>query len=328
MADPIVSHGSPADQAVEWLVRLQSEQATDEDRTDFASWYAASDAHRTAYAEARAFVQTLREPAHEVWDEQVTGRPVAVESKVRSWIPAFAVCSMLALALLFLWSAFPLRMPDDVIATGKGQHRQITLPDGSAITLNANTALRVAFSDHRRAIELQAGEAFFIVAKDAERPFEVHAADGRTRAVGTRFNVRLRETTATITVVEGVVEVSHQPGFSNAARSPTEPVQIHPNQAVSYSRERGLGSVASSDTLTSLAWQRGQLVFNKKPLADVIDELNEQWEGHIFVTGSRLRRLPVNGVFDIHAPQSVVRAIERTFHIRSVTLPFNIIVLY
>ena len=234
----------------------------------------------------------------------------------------------MALALLFLWNPLPLQPPTDVIATGKGQHRRITLPDGSAVTLNANTAIRVAFSDQRRAIELRSGEAFFDASKDAQRPFEVHAADGRTRAVGTQFNVRLRETAATVTVVEGLVEVSHDPGSSNALHPPTKPVQVRPNHTVSYSREGGLGNVAPSDALTSLAWQRGQMVFNKKPLADVIDELNEQWDGYIFVTGSRLRQLPVNGVFDIHAPQSVVRAIERTFHIRSVTLPFNIIVLY
>jgi transmembrane sensor len=315
-----------SDQAVAWLVRLQSDSVTDTDRIGFAAWHASSEAHRLAYTEAQTFVRRLHSPAQEIWNARSTEDAAGTTSQVRVWISAVAASVLLIAAVLVLWNAYPLRS-SDIITTEKGQHREVRLADGSTVILNSNTSLRVAFSEQQRRIELQQGEAFFVVAKDALRPFEVSAGNGLTRAIGTEFNIRIREATGTVTVVEGIVQVSQQGSPPDLAGSiPAQSVYRH--QTISYSREQGLGHVITSDPVASLAWRRGQLVFNKQPLSQVIEELNQQWNGHIYVAGSRLRQLPVNGVFDLHDIPAVVRAIERTFKVRSITLPFNVVVLY
>lgn len=324
MLDPRTPQRHLQDQAVAWLVRLQSDQVTDADRAGFAVWYAASDAHREAYSEAEMFVNRLRRPAQDVWDEQLLGRSSGSRAWVGWWKPV-AACVLL-LSLAFLWHAFTLSSPD-VFKTAKGEHRRFQLEDGSSVLLNSNTTIRVAFTGQRREMELVAGEAFFVVAKDPERPFEVRAGLGTTRAVGTEFNVRLRESTATVTVVEGVVRVS-QPPPTDGGKSDESSIEVSQNEVVSYSQAEGMGALRRSDPVTTLAWQRGQMVFNKRPLAEVIDELNQQWDRHVFVAGPRLRQLPVNGVFDIHDPDAVVRAVERTFHVRSLSLPLNVLVLF
>lgn len=325
MIDPLTARGQLQDQAVAWLVRLQSDEATDADRAGFAAWYVENDAHREAYSEAKTFVNRLRGPALEMWDEQLLERPSKWMEWIRRWTPAVAACA-LALALAFLWHAFNLPSAD-ILRTAKGEHRRFQLADGSSVLLNANTIIRVAFTGERRGLELETGEAFFVVAKDPKRPFEVHAGLGTTRAVGTEFNVRLRESTATVTVVEGVVRVSQPPRSADGIPADSS-IEVSQNEAVSYSQADGMGSLRRSDPVTSLAWQRGQMVFNKRPLGEVIDELNQQWDRRIVVAGPRLRQLPVNGVFDIHDPDAVVRAVERTFHVRSLALPLNILVLY
>ena len=328
MSDPRTPDDALVDQALAWLLRLQSDNATDADRDRFAAWYAENDAHRRAYSEAKDFTDRLRRPAQEVWDAQVPRRAAGYRRDVHHWLPATALGAALVSIVVLLWSTFPLQ-PHDVIKTAKGEHRRVTLPDGSTVILNANSAVRVAYSDQSRDIELQSGEASFLVARDSRRPFEVHAAEGVTRAIGTEFNIRLRPSVTTVTVVEGIVQVV-QPTteLADSPKRDAAAVEVRPNESISYSRADGLGATQRSDVLSSLAWRRGQLVFNQKLLAEVIEELNQQWEGHIFVVGAQLRQLSVNGVFDIHDTLSVVQAIERTFQVRSVTFPFDIIVLY
>lgn len=325
MIDPQLPQRHLQDQAVAWLVRLQSEEATDADRAGFAAWLALSDSHRNAYSEAEMFVGKLRRPALEAWDEQLFKTPSRSRVWARWWVPAVAACMALLFLVFFRPASTPLS--PDVLKTAKGEHRRFQLEDGSSVLLNSNTTVRVAFTGQHRGMELEAGEAFFVVAKDSKRPFEVHAGLGTTRAVGTEFNVRLRESTATVTVVEGVVRVSPSPRSGGGTVADSS-VEVSHNEAVSYSGSDGMGSLRRSDPVTSLAWQRGQMVFNKRPLAEVIDELNQQWDRRVFVAGPRLRQLPVNGVFDIHDPDAVVRAVERTFHVRSLSLPLNILVLY
>ncbi len=325
MTDPTTSQNSLADQAVAWLVRLQSQQATDADRANFASWYAASDAHRSAYSEAEAFVGRLHQPARDVWEEQRLHRSSASPPWTGRRLAAVAACLAVVATGLLLWQMAGTK-PGEWLTTHKGEQRRVDLADGSSVWLNSNTALRLAYSDQRRRLELQQGEAFFVVAKDATRPFEVIAAQGLTKAVGTEFNVRLRNEAATVTVAEGVVEVS-QASSQGQADSAGSPIQLRRNETVSYSPS-GMGRIAHSEAVGSLAWRRGQFVFNQQPLGEVIEELNHQWNGHVFVGSAKLRQFPVNGVFDIHDPPAVVRAIERTFHVRSVTFPFQIIVLY
>lgn len=325
MMDPTTPQSSLSDQAVAWLVRLQSQDATDADRAGFASWYATSEAHRSAYSEAEAFVGQLHRPAREIWEEQLLSRPSGATQWTRHWMPAMAICMTFAVAALFLWQTVGPNHAE-VLKTEKGEQRRFQLADGSSVLLNSNTALRVAYTEQRRALELQRGEAFFVVAKDSTRLFEVTAARGLTRAVGTEFNVRVKDAAATVTVTQGVVEVSRA-GSEDRPTTSDSPIHLHPREMVSYS-PRGMGGITRNDTFSSLAWQRGQFVFNQQPLGDVIEELNQQWTGHVFVANARLRQLPVNGVFDIHDTPGVVRAIERTFHVRSVSLPFQVIVLY
>ncbi|MGC4097100.1 MAG: FecR domain-containing protein [Nitrospira sp.] len=328
MIDPRSPDDALVDQAIAWLLRLQSDDATDADRERFAAWYAESNAHRVAFLEAKDFTSRLRRPAQDMWDKEFLGRTSGERALLKQWLPAMALSAVLVAVVALLWGTLPFQS-SGVITTAKGEHRRVDLPDGSTVILNANSAVRVAYSDQRRDIELQSGEASFVVAKDPQRPFEVHAGEGITRAIGTEFNVRLRPSITMVTVVEGIVQVVQRTTDRSFSQERTAAaVEVRPNQAVSYSRIHGIGAVQKTDLLSSLAWQRGQLVFNQKPLAEVIEELNQQWEGHIFVAGDQLRTLSVNGVFDIHDTPAVVQAIERTFHVRSVTLPFDIVVLY
>src|SRR5262249_36488345 len=80
-----------------------------------------------------------------------------------------------------------------VYKTKVGEIRRVPLSDGSAVTVNSSTDLKVRMEKRSRQIELERGEAWFEVAKDAKRPFVVIAGRVKARAIGTAFSVRRRE---------------------------------------------------------------------------------------------------------------------------------------
>src|SRR5690606_15701139 len=109
-------------------------------------------------------------------------------------------------------------------STGIGQRSTVTLQDGSIVELNAQTRIKVAFGAERRSVQLLDGQAIFRVAKDASRPFVVHAGDREIIALGTAFDVRLDPSAMRVTLLEGKVAV--RPEGSAAALEwprPSEP---------------------------------------------------------------------------------------------------------
>jgi transmembrane sensor len=91
--------------------------------------------------------------------------------------------------------------------TKTAERLDIALSDGSHISLGAKSRLYVAFTKDRRTVQLEAGEGYFTVAKDAGRPFVVHALRTDVTAVGTAFDVRAVADRVTVVVSEGVVKV-------------------------------------------------------------------------------------------------------------------------
>lgn len=124
---------------------------------------------------------------------------------------AASLAAVLAIGGIFLHSRVGL------YTTGFGEQRILTLADGSVVTLNTESQIKVDFSATERLIELRTGEAFFRVAHEASRPFFVEAKDAIVRAVGTQFNVRIAPQDTVVSVVDGVVKVSVNKDFPSAA---------------------------------------------------------------------------------------------------------------
>jgi transmembrane sensor len=169
-------------------------------------------------------------------------------------------------------------------------------------------------TDTGRDIELLDGEALFIVAPDAARPFTVGARTLRAQALGTRFDVDQRGDRATVTVLEHAVRVDAMHG------SQADSVTIGEGERISYSAADGWSEQTTVPAETAVAWQRGKLIVESQPLGDVIAHLNRYHRGTIVVTGEALRALRVTGVFDITDPDGALRLIARTLRLRTTSL--------
>lgn len=161
----------------------------------------------TLISEARAYteqvVTTLRDESPAQVHRQ---RPRVARASL-----AFAFAATLLVAIGAAWIVW---MTPQKFETRFGEQRFVRLDDGSGVTLNTASKIEVKLSKGHRSIRLVHGEALFDVAHDPARPFDVQTGNTILRAVGTRFDVDVRSNRTTVTVVEGIVSLTH--GVSEA----------------------------------------------------------------------------------------------------------------
>ncbi len=197
-----------------------------------------------------------------------------------------------------------------------GELKKITLQDGSILTMNTQTELRVHYTRERRDIGLVRGEVMFTVAHDASRPFEVRVGKWTALAVGTEFAVRrLNEATADITVTEGVVQML-QPSGNVAAAQP----RLTANQKATLGSDGKieLSQVSATDMGAQLAWRTHLVVFSGVPLREALAEMNRYTHKHIAVTDPEISQRRIVGVFSTVDSQTFISAMEATLGVEAV----------
>lgn len=284
----ILSPQPPADPvaatAAGWLARQHAGLDAAE-KAELAAWLAADARHAAAWARLAAYwsaAAALPRPA-------TARRPVR-----RGWQIAAAV-ACLCIAVLAGWLlAEPGRFADLQSATG--ERRAAVLADGSRIELSTDSAVDVAFDATMRRVRLLRGEAFFEVTRDpAGRPFVVEANGGSVTALGTAFAVA-REDDGGVRVVVTEHAVAVRPDAGQA-----EDVQtVAAGQMLEWRRGGAVTAPPQPcDAAVLLGWREGQLVFDSRPLADVMAELDRWRPGRTVILGHDLARRPVSMAVDI-----------------------------
>lgn len=298
-----------SDEAIERLVQLHSGSAGAAERMDFLRWRGQSAEHELAAREAEALWGALPETRSAQRYRQRVQRPRRLLAlAVAACVAAIAVTIALPEPLAGLYSDY---------ATRTGERRMLELADGSRVWLNSESALSVDFSPQQRRLRLHGGEALFEVAKDPSRPFIVEARGGEVRAVGTRFDVDSRGPQVRVDVTEGVVQV-------NSAGS--APVRLSAGERLSYRESTAPEPVQPLDLSSASAWQRGKLIFNQRPLGEVLDELERYLPGRIVLTDSALRQHKVSGVFDLKDPDALLKTLERLQPVKVTHMPWLVLI--
>ena len=229
----------------------------------------------------------------------VTERPREPRAR-RHWGLGLAAAVLAAILIGGVIQFMPEPPDPNVYTTAIGEQTSLPLADGSLVTLNTQSTLRVAYSDQFRDIHLTAGEALFDVTKDQDRPFRVITEHAVVTAVGTQFNVRNVADDVVVTVVEGVVDVEP----STAVR----PARLTVGQQARVAS----GEVAVVETAVekATAWRERRLVFESMTLAEVIDEFNRYNDPPLLIDDPKLRELPISGVFRANDRASFVEFLK------------------
>lgn len=296
-----------SNEALVRIVRLHSGEAGEKDWAEFRRWRSISAEHETAAAEA----ELLWSDASDLHRDARTGLVKPGRRKPVSRRAVIGGIGVAALALGGLRLTGNLRGVFSDHATATGQTGVVDLPDGSRAHLNAASALNVAFSDHRRLVELIEGQAYFEVASDPmRRPFDVKAGDVTVTALGTAFDVNrnLPDGATEVMVAEHVVRVA-----SAGAR---QPIELEAGQAVIVSRDGTAGPVTGAESSTTAAWRNGVYIAESRPLAQVVAALQAYHEGWLVVEDDKARSLRVNAVLDLRTPDSSLDALASGLPIR------------
>ena len=302
-------------EAAEWYFRRDAGALSTEEDAQFQLWLTLP-AHRRAYEELAApwtALGAIPRPA----TAAVPKRPPVWRG--RTGLAGAALAAAIALALIIPQTGWLLLWQADA-TTAVGETREVSLADGSIVTLNTDSAIAIAYDTGERRIRLLRGEALFTVAKDAGRPFTVETQGGTAEALGTAFTVRDDDDGATVAVVESRVAVRYPADAAGA-------VTVSPGEAVSYAHGR-LGPVESVDIDERTAWRRGKLVFVDRPLGDVIDELNRYHRGRLQIIDPAIRSHRVSGVFSTGDPLAVVDALEASLGLHSTRLTRYLVLLH
>ncbi|MEO1247789.1 MAG: FecR domain-containing protein [Pseudomonadota bacterium] len=204
----------------------------------------------------------------------------------RPYLPLAAAAGAAATVFAFLlWSSPEY---EATFQTVVGQHQEIRLPDESVLTLNTDSQVTVVYTDTERRVHLERGEVHFDVTPAPARPFKVAAGSGTVRAVGTAFNVYLKNELVEVTVAEGIVEVQ-----ANGTSLPATEI-LNEGQRLEYSDTIESVSTVDPDEITrKLAWQDGMLDFEENTLAEVIAEAGRYTSTRITIVDPDVEDLPV-----------------------------------
>ncbi|MCW8311220.1 FecR domain-containing protein [Sphingobacterium sp. InxBP1] len=144
----------------------------------------------------------------------------------------------------------------------------LTLSDGTRVWVNSESELtyKAGFDKNERKVKLK-GEAYFEVAKDADRPFIVEANDLRIQAIGTAFDINSYTSNASVSLTEGRVKVhGYQKEIVIDAGNVAKMLN---DQLVSYPLK---------DAEEATAWKDGYFYFKNKNMQQILDELS-RWYG-------------------------------------------------
>ena len=192
-------------QACEWVSRFDRGLSTDE-QAALSAWLAVDSRHCGAFARAQAVWRDLDRAQVFHIAEELRQAPSAAERQPQA--PREVGCGGCAATHRRCGYHRLVSYPRNAVSTAAGEVRQLPLPDGSRVVLDARSRISVQFEPATRLVRLESGQALFEVAKDATRPFIVVAGEYRVRAVGTAFLVSVESASqAQVTVTKGTVQV-------------------------------------------------------------------------------------------------------------------------
>ncbi|MEJ1962037.1 MAG: FecR domain-containing protein [Gammaproteobacteria bacterium] len=342
------SRASVIQEAADWHARLRSESLSEVEEVRFRAWLSGDPSRRREFDELSALWDKLEGVAQspEVLGElhpiarrpasQAVRGPVSRRALV-GWAVAASVAGTVGVVSWEQWFA------SDTYATGVGEQRIVPLGDGSVVTLNTSSKVRVRFSRGQRRIEILGGQAHFEVAKDASRPFIVSAGGGEVLALGTVFDVYQRAGDIVVTLIEGRVAVVPDvaPGESGAsarlisstgAPSEAENAGLHAivltaGEQVAYGASGKAPVRSDVDLRRASAWRDRKLDFADTPLVEAIAEANRYSRLKVELRAPQFADARISGVFEAGRNEPFAEGVRAYFGLRVERAGEDLIVL-
>lgn len=312
-------------EALGWVIRLHSGQATTGDAEAIKLWRKTSPDHEQAFRDAVKLWNALGEEAR---NRYLAGDPSSPRSLVtrpaslllsRRGMLGGALAASLAGYFVFrppfgLWPSYEELSAD--YRTGKGERKDIALSSNVSLKLNTLTSISIHATQDDSQIELISGEAAVVSTRPAGRPLVMKAANGQMTATSAQFNTRCIDGDVAVSCVDGAVAVEVD----------GKNLSLRRGEQVSYNAE-GLGRLSSLDVEQATAWQSGLLIVRDRSLSDVVEEVNRYRPGKIVIVNSRLGRRMITGTFHLDQMDDFIGQVRGLFGANVQSLPGGLVLL-
>lgn len=250
---------------VEWL------SASEQNRDDFFKLELAYNSGKIRRYSGSEFIGKERA----VFMKRIEGKQTVSRIHLRRRLWNYAVASVILLVLSIGGILTFNRLNElQTIASASNEVREILLPDGTKVWLNKSSVLKYPskFADNRRKVKLE-GEALFDVSHDKEKPFVVETDILEITVLGTRFNLRSRNTSdlSVVTLLEGEVRVK---GNDNEGM-----VVLSPGQRAELDRsKRRLNVKEVPNAAADAAWHDKLIPFKNATFAEIAKTLEQLYD--------------------------------------------------
>ena len=310
---------SPADLlSDESFCRWIAGESSDQETYHWERWRLSSEENNDLYSEAMVLRDKTSFPEIHLpdidaeWEKleaQITAGEMEHFVNVQSSSPQTSVFPVRKAAIGLLAAAAMLLVvflnpfggePNDALenmVTKSGERTTIELPDGSQVTLSANS--RVSFpkkwiADQPYPFTLE-GEGYFVIKsrqRNSSGPFIVQTADGLIRVTGTRFVVSERGTGTQVVLEEGQVIVSS--GDRNSA-SKNDGVMMNPGDLLLFRQGDQPLSPSQVNIEPYTTWWKDQLVFKRTLFSEIIERLETTYGVQVEVRDANLLSRRITG---------------------------------
>lgn len=306
-----LNHSAPEqdddyERAAEWL-DIMADGAMDElTQRRFALWFNGNEQRRIIFERMSVtWNDHALQRAAEPYAKSITTRPSLAAKAINFFATpraVFALCLGLLVGVtgfyigslgdvksaqhLAVNSAFQTK---SIFQTNIAQHKNYQLVDGSTLELSPHTKININFYEQRRNLELAQGAAYFQVAHDKTRPFDVHIGAVSVVAVGTEFNIDKNTNVVDITVYEGIVEVRKDKSAAPQRLYAGTRARIANNQIY----------IEAVDIAKLVDWRSGWIEVKNESLGFLVEHLNRYATTKIVVPSAEVNNIRVAGRFQL-----------------------------
>ena len=216
--------------------------------------------------------------------------------------------------LLLSWVLFLKQDQALYYTTSFGETKTILLPDGTEVTLNANSELRLA-EEWREEVVREVwleGEAFFsVVHTQDDRKFLVHTSNELSvEVLGTQFNVNSRKNRATVVLNSGKVKVHTQKEGAAAQWI------MLPGDLIAYEHRTQQVNQKTVDTTLYTSWRNNLLLFKDTPLKEIAYTIRNNYGYQVSFENDSLAQLRFTGSNPADQLELLLRTLELSFDLQ------------
>jgi ferric-dicitrate binding protein FerR (iron transport regulator) len=202
------------------------------------------------------------------------------------------------------------RILNKTVNTTYGEVKQIVLPDGSTVTLNANSEIKYArfnFADNTREVNLNGEADFSVIHTKSNQKFIVKTNNKlNVTVLGTQFSVYNRNATSEVVLRKGKVELDYTTIVGN---QPTVLV-LKPGDKF-IKNEKGADEVHLADTEKVVAWKNHDFLFEGTALADVANIVKDNFGIKLIFQNDTLASRKISGTFHAEKADELIDAIAQ-----------------